>query len=79
MSEGPHGRRLKEGLAGMVMSGLVGIVLYLCKIAVESVVLPNIEFLQFVGIRIVAFFIFAYLLGYIITDLPDDLREVFDE
>jgi len=79
MSEGPHEKRLKEGLAGMIVLGLAGIVLYACKLVVERMVLPNIEFVQFVGIRIAALFICAYVLGYIVTDLPDDIREVLGE
>lgn len=72
---GPHETRLYTGAAVIVALILLGAALILLYLFWKLMVVPNIPVIATLVKYAVIIVLSVYLTGYLVTDLPDDVRE----
>lgn len=75
MSEDVHSERISNGMSVLFVLFCTALILFLCKVIWDSVIGPNLQFVLKVVAGLIVLAIAAYVIGYIVTDLPDDIME----
>lgn len=70
-----HGTRFGAGLRVITALAILAATAIFAKLAWDAVIGPNMGIILTGLFVIVAFTTVTYLIGYLVTDLPDDIRE----
>lgn len=70
-----HGERVGKGIEIILKLAVVGVFITVAKLAWDHLLGPNLQIILTVLTGIAAFITVAYVVGYMATDLPGDIKE----